>query len=109
MKKQQFEIRAAVVGQGLWSCPDCGYTHKLYLTPKTRWRVKCTQDDCGSVFRVGLIFHRQGNGQGRTERPPDTIMGVGIPESKLAPEPYKRRDPVHRVGEDPPMEVPSFG
>ncbi len=51
------------------------------------------------MFRVGLVFHRLGPGQGPTGRPPDTVMGVGIPESELAPKPYKRGAPVHKVGE----------
>ncbi len=99
MKKQRFEIRACIIGSGLWGCPDCGHSHKLYLTPKARWRVKCKTKGCGSVFRLGLIFYRLGNGQGRTGRPPDTVIGSSIPESFLAPEPYKRGAPVHKVGE----------
>ena len=91
-------MQATIIGTGVWVCPDCGHAHRLHLTPPTRWRVKCTYEGCQHVFRVGLVFYRQKQGEGDTEHPPDTILGVGIPESKLAPEPYKRRDPVHQVG-----------
>ena len=105
MRTQRFKIRAQVTGRGLWTCPFCGHAHSLYLSPKSRWRVECGRRDCGSVFRVGLVFYRQGNGQGRTGRPPDTIMGVSIPESELAPEPDKRGAPVHRMVEETPPHL----
>ncbi len=54
------------------------------------------------MFRVGLVFHRLGKGQGRTGRPPDTVIGESIPESKLAPVPYRKGRPVHRVEEETP-------
>ena len=99
MRQQRFKIRANIVGSGMWSCPDCGYIQKLRLTPGSRWRVKCTHESCGHVFRVGLIFHRQKQGEGKTGHPPDTVIGESMPESRLAPEAYSQGKPVHRVEE----------
>jgi len=99
---QRFKIRATINGEGVWVCPDCGHHQRLHLAPKSRWRIRCTHADCRSVFKVGLVFHRQGRGQGRTERPPDTILGESIAESRLSPVPYRKGRPVHRVEEETP-------
>jgi len=100
MKKQQFAIRARVVGKGIWTCPDCGHQNALVLSPRSKWRVKCTYLHCHSVFRVGLVFYRQLRGQRYSGRPTDTIIGESIPESILAPDPYRKFEPVHQVREE---------
>ena len=106
MGQQRFKLRATIIGSGVWVCPDCGHHQRLHLTPKARWRVHCTNKDCQHIFRVGLVFHRQKQGERDTGHPPDTIIGESIPESELAPEPYKQRDPVHKVGMEVGAEEP---
>ncbi len=97
MKQQRFKIRAAINGTGVWVCPDCGYQQRLHLSPKTRWRVQCTHEDCQHVFRVGLVFYRPLVGERDTRRPPDTLVAETIPESLLAPAPYRSGFPVHQL------------
>ncbi len=105
-RQQHFKIRARVIGKGVWTCADCGHQNTLILSPKSRWRVQCTYKQCEAVFRVGLVFHRQGPGQGPTGRPPDTVIAESIPESILAPQPYRSGLPVHQLrgpGKPPPL------
>jgi hypothetical protein len=99
MKKQRFKIRATITGRGIWTCPDCGHQSALVIAPKSRWRVQCKKGTCQHVFRIGMIFYRLGPGQGRTGRPPDTLLPESIPESRLAPRPYRAMMPVHMMEE----------
>lgn len=109
--RQRFKLRATIIGEGVWVCPDCGHTQKLKISPKFRWRVRCTNRECSHNFRVGLVFHRQRQ-RDHVRRPHDTIIGESIPESILSPEPYQVRDPVHRVvdeaGAEDSVEVPGL-
>ena len=43
---------------------------------------------------------------GPSSRPPDTVIGESIPESRLAPKPYRRGDPVHEVRTEERAEDP---
>jgi len=94
---QRFKIRATVTGRGIWSCPDCGHQSPLVIAPKSRWRIQCGERTCQHVFRVGLTFYRQKAGQGSTGRPPDVVVAESIPESILAPQPYRSGLPVHQL------------
>ncbi len=46
---------------------------------------------------MGLTFYRQKVGENDRGRPPDTVIGESMPESRLAPEAYSQGQPVHRV------------